>query len=59
MLDNSRFVGAVVGSKQLGFDPRVITEKVSNVEKSPRDYPIKCMNGMQIGDKRHEPHNSN
>jgi len=33
MPDNSRLVGAVVGARQFGFDPRVIMEKVSNVEK--------------------------
>jgi soluble cytochrome b562 len=33
MPDNSKFVGAVVGARQLGFDPRVIVEKVSNVAK--------------------------
>ena len=33
MPDNSRFVGAVVGARQFGFDPRVIVEKLSNVEK--------------------------
>ena len=33
MPDNSRLVGAVVGARQFGFDPRVIIEKVSNVEK--------------------------
>ena len=36
MDDNSKFVGAVVGAKQLGFDPRVIGEKVSNVKKLDR-----------------------
>jgi hypothetical protein len=33
MHDNSKFAGAVVGARQLGFDPRVIVEKVSNVQK--------------------------
>jgi hypothetical protein len=33
MLDNSKFVGAVVGAKQLGYDGRVIVEKVSNLAK--------------------------
>jgi hypothetical protein len=32
MPDNSRFVGAVVGARQFGFDPGVIVEKLSNVE---------------------------
>jgi hypothetical protein len=33
MTDNSRFVGAVVGAKKLGFDPDLIVEKVSNLMK--------------------------
>jgi hypothetical protein len=33
MHDISKFVVTVVGAKQLGFDPRVIAEKVSDVEK--------------------------
>lgn len=37
MPDNSRFVGAVVGARQLGFDPRVIVERLSNVEKLETD----------------------
>jgi hypothetical protein len=37
MLDNSKFVEAVVGAKQLGFDPRVIVEKVSNLAKMEAD----------------------
>jgi hypothetical protein len=37
MPDNSKFVGAVVGARQLGFDPRVIVEKVSNVAKLEND----------------------
>jgi hypothetical protein len=37
MPDNSRFVGAVVGARQFGFDPRVIVEKLSNVEKMETD----------------------
>lgn len=28
MTDNSRFVGAVVGAKKLGFDPHIIVQKV-------------------------------
>lgn len=31
MTDNSRFVGAVVGAKKLGFDPHIIVQKVSNL----------------------------
>ena len=37
MLDNSKFVEAVVGAKQLGFEPRVIVEKVSNLAKMESD----------------------
>ena len=37
MLDNSRFVAAIVGARQLGFDPRVIVEKVSNLAKLETD----------------------
>lgn len=37
MVDNSKFVEAVVGAKQLGFDPRVIVEKVSNLAKMEAD----------------------
>jgi hypothetical protein len=37
MLDNSKFVGAVVGAKQLGYDGRVIVEKVSNLAKLEAD----------------------
>ena len=33
MLDNPRFMGAVVGARSLGFDPRVIVEKLSNIQK--------------------------
>ena len=33
MTDSSRFVGAVVGAKNLGFDPGLIVEKVSNLMK--------------------------
>jgi hypothetical protein len=32
-LDNSKLVSAIVGARQLGFNSRVIGEKVSNVEK--------------------------
>jgi len=37
MLDNSKFGDAVVGAKQLGFDPRVIIEKLSNLAKMEAD----------------------
>jgi len=37
MFDNSKLMGAVVGARQLGFDPRVIVEKVSNLEKLETD----------------------
>jgi hypothetical protein len=37
MFDNSKFVDAVVGAKQLGFDPRVIVEKLSNLAKMEAD----------------------
>ena len=37
MTDNSRFVGAVVGAKKLGFDPHLIVEKVSNLMDLERD----------------------
>jgi hypothetical protein len=30
--DNSRFVAAVVGAKELGFDPRLIVDKLSNLK---------------------------
>jgi hypothetical protein len=37
MLDNSKFVGAVVGVKQFGFDAGAIVEKLSNVPKLEAD----------------------
>lgn len=37
MLDNSKFVGAVVGAKQLGFDAGVIVKKISNLAKLETD----------------------
>jgi hypothetical protein len=37
MFDNSKFVGAVVGAKKLGFDAEVIVEKVSNLTKLETD----------------------
>jgi hypothetical protein len=37
MLDNTRFVDAVVGAKELGFNARVIVEKVSNLAKLETD----------------------
>jgi len=33
MLDNPRFMGAVVGARSLGFDSRVMVEKLSNIQK--------------------------
>jgi len=33
ILDNPRFMGAVVGARSLGFDPRVMVEKLSNIQK--------------------------
>jgi hypothetical protein len=32
MLDNPRFMGAIVGARSLGFDPRVMMEKLSNIQ---------------------------
>ena len=31
-LDNSRFMGAIVGAREHGFDPKVIVDKLSNME---------------------------
>jgi uncharacterized protein YeeX (DUF496 family) len=33
MLDNPRFMRAVVGARSLGFDPRVMVEKLSNIQR--------------------------
>jgi hypothetical protein len=33
MLDNPRFMRAVVGVRSLGFDPRVMVEKLSNIQR--------------------------
>jgi len=58
MLDNSKFVETVVGAKQLGFDPKVIVEKVSNLAKMEADkkaleekvqFLDKRRNDLQLG----------
>jgi hypothetical protein len=33
MLDNTRFMAALVGARSLGFDPRFMVEKLSNIQK--------------------------
>jgi uncharacterized protein YeeX (DUF496 family) len=33
MLDNPRFMRGVIGAKSLGFDPRVMVEKLSNIQR--------------------------
>src|SRR5215831_15289101 len=51
MLDNSKFVETVVGAKQLGFDPKVIVEKVSNLAKMEADKKV-LEEKVQFLDKR-------
>jgi hypothetical protein len=49
MTDNSRFVGAAVGAKKLGFDPQIIVQKVSNlmnleIEQKGLEERVKSLN---------------